>query len=97
MTALVVGGCFVIAMFFSPLFLSIPSAATAPALIIVGLLMAEQIKSAVAKCFVSNSRGISISFGFKQAEYTREETTASLVSVADTDMYRDKRENRSAD
>ena len=61
------------------------------------LLMAEQIKSAVAKCFVSNSRGISISFGFKQAEYTREETTASLVSVADTDMYRDKRENRSAD
>ena len=45
LTALVVGGCFVIAMFFSPLFLSIPSAATAPALIIVGLLMAEQIKN----------------------------------------------------
>ena len=43
LTALVVGGCFVIAMFFSPLFLSIPSAATAPALIIVGLLMVEQI------------------------------------------------------
>ena len=45
LTALVVGGCFVIAMFFSPLFLSIPSAATAPALIIVGLLMVEQIKN----------------------------------------------------
>jgi AGZA family xanthine/uracil permease-like MFS transporter len=45
LTALVVGCCFVIAMFFSPLFLSIPSAATAPALIIVGLLMAEQIKN----------------------------------------------------
>ena len=45
LTALVVGGCFVIAMFFSPLFLSIPSAATAPALIIVGLLMAEQIRN----------------------------------------------------
>ena len=45
LTALVIGGCFVIAMFFSPLFLSIPSAATAPALIIVGLLMAEQIKN----------------------------------------------------
>ena len=44
LTALVVGGCFVVAMFFSPLFLSIPSAATAPALIIVGLMMAEQIK-----------------------------------------------------
>ena len=45
LTALVVGCCFVIAMFFSPLFLSIPSAATAPALIIVGLLMAEQIQN----------------------------------------------------
>ena len=45
LTALVVGCCFVIAMFFSPLFLSIPSAATTPALIIVGLLMAEQIKN----------------------------------------------------
>ena len=45
LTALVVGCCFMIAMFFSPLFLSIPSAATAPALIIVGLLMAEQIKN----------------------------------------------------
>ena len=45
LTALVVSGCFVISLFFSPLFLSIPSAATAPALIIVGLLMAEQIKN----------------------------------------------------
>ena len=44
LTAFVVGGCFVIALFFSPLFLSIPSAATAPALIIVGLLMMEQVK-----------------------------------------------------
>ena len=45
LTALVVGGCFVIALFFSPLFLSIPAAATAPALIIVGLLMMEQAKN----------------------------------------------------
>ena len=45
MTALVVAGCFVVALFFSPLFLSIPSAATAPALIIVGLLMMEQVKN----------------------------------------------------
>ena len=43
LTALAVAGCFAIAMFFSPLFLSIPSAATAPALIIVGLLMLEPI------------------------------------------------------
>ena len=32
------------ALLFSPLFLSIPSAATAPALIIVGLLMLEPVK-----------------------------------------------------
>ena len=44
LTALVVGGCFTIALLFSPLFLSIPSAATAPALIIVGLLMLEPVK-----------------------------------------------------
>ncbi len=43
LTAFAVGCCFVIAIFFSPLFLSIPSAATAPALIIVGLLMMEPI------------------------------------------------------
>ena len=56
------------------------------------LLMAEQIKKAVSRCFVGGSRGITISFGFKQAEYTQSETAASLVSVADSDMYRDKRD-----
>lgn len=44
LTALAVGLCFVIALFFSPLFLSIPAAATAPALVIVGLLMIEPIR-----------------------------------------------------
>ena len=44
LTAFIVGACFVIALFFSPLFLSIPAAATAPALVIVGLLMLEPIK-----------------------------------------------------
>ena len=43
LTALSVAGCFAVALFFSPLFLSIPAAATAPALIIVGLLMVEPI------------------------------------------------------
>lgn len=43
LTAFAVAVCFAIALFFSPLFLSIPSAATAPALIIVGLLMMEPI------------------------------------------------------
>ena len=44
LTAFIVGCCFVVALFFSPLFLSIPAAATAPALIIVGLLMLEPVK-----------------------------------------------------
>ena len=43
LTAFAVACCFVVALFFSPLFLSIPSAATAPALIIVGLMMLEPI------------------------------------------------------
>lgn len=43
LTAFAVAVCFAIALFFSPLFLSIPAAATAPALIIVGLLMLEPI------------------------------------------------------
>lgn len=43
LTALSVAVCFGVALFFSPLFLSIPAAATAPALIIVGLLMMEPI------------------------------------------------------
>ena len=43
LTAFSVAICFAIAMFFSPLFLSIPAAATAPALVIVGLLMIEPI------------------------------------------------------
>lgn len=43
LTAFVIAVCFAVALFFSPLFLSIPAAATAPALIIVGLLMMEPI------------------------------------------------------
>ena len=44
MTAFVVACCFFVALFFSPLFLSIPASATAPVLIIVGLFMLEPIK-----------------------------------------------------
>ena len=44
LTAFAVACCFAMAIFFSPLFLSIPAAATAPALLIVGLLMLEPIK-----------------------------------------------------
>ena len=43
LTAFAIACCFVITLFFSPLFLSIPAAATAPVLVIVGLLMLEPI------------------------------------------------------
>lgn len=39
LTAFVTGLCFLVALFFAPLFLSIPSAATAPVLVLVGLMM----------------------------------------------------------
>ena len=44
LTAFVVACCFVVSLFLSPLFLSIPSAATAPVLIIVGLFMLEPVR-----------------------------------------------------
>ena len=44
LTAFSTAICFALAMFFSPLFLAIPSAATAPALIIVGVMMMPAIK-----------------------------------------------------
>lgn len=43
MTAFTIACCFGIAMFFSPLFLSIPAAAIAPVLILVGLMMLEPV------------------------------------------------------
>lgn len=44
LTAFVIASCFGISLFLSPLFLSIPSAATAPVLIIVGLFMLEPVR-----------------------------------------------------
>lgn len=43
LTALTVAGLFFLALFFAPLFLMIPSAATAPVLILVGLFMLSPI------------------------------------------------------
>lgn len=44
LTAFVIAICFAAALFFSPLFLAIPAAATAPILIIVGLMMFSAVK-----------------------------------------------------
>ncbi len=59
LTALTTGLLFLVAIFLSPLFLTIPSFATAPALIIVGFLMMQQVKdvkwnelSSAIPCFV---------------------------------------------
>lgn len=43
LTAIVSGGLFVLALLFSPIFLAIPSFATAPALIVVGFMMMQQV------------------------------------------------------
>lgn len=43
LTAITAGVLFVLALFFSPVFLAIPAFATAPALIIVGFLMMQQV------------------------------------------------------
>lgn len=51
LTAFTIAACFGVAILFSPLFLSIPSAATAPVLIIVGLMMLEPITKIEFKDF----------------------------------------------
>lgn len=43
LTAFVAGLCFLLALFFSPFFLAIPSAATAPVLVLVGLMMMASV------------------------------------------------------
>ncbi len=43
LTALTTGAFFLLSLFFSPIFLAVPSFATAPALIIVGFMMMQQV------------------------------------------------------
>ena len=50
LTAFVTGVCFLLAMFFAPVFLAIPVAATTPVLVLVGLMM----MGGVAKVDFSN-------------------------------------------
>lgn len=44
LTAFVTAVCFLLALFFAPFFLAVPGAATAPALILVGLMMMTSVK-----------------------------------------------------
>ena len=43
LTGLVVAGCFLLAMFFHPLIAAVPVFATAPALVVVGVLMMQSV------------------------------------------------------
>ena len=43
MTAFVTGVCFLIALFFAPVFMAIPAAATTPVLVLVGLMMMSSV------------------------------------------------------
>lgn len=43
LTSIVSGALFLLALFFSPIFLAIPSFATAPALVVVGFFMMQQV------------------------------------------------------
>ena len=43
LTAFTTGICFLVAMFFAPFFLAIPAAATAPVLVLVGLMMMASV------------------------------------------------------
>lgn len=51
LVAIITGGCFLLALFFIPLISIIPAQAVAPALIIIGLLMATIIKDIDFSCF----------------------------------------------
>lgn len=44
LTAFVTSICFLLALFFAPFFLAVPGAATAPALILVGMMMMTSVK-----------------------------------------------------
>lgn len=43
-TALVTGLCFLVALFFAPVFMAIPAAATTPVLVLVGLMMMSSVQ-----------------------------------------------------
>lgn len=43
LTSFVTGACFLLALFFAPLFLAIPAAATTPVLVLVGLMMMSSV------------------------------------------------------
>lgn len=53
-------------------------------------LLTTQISREAERCFVGDRDRVTVSFGFKQAEFIAEETAQTLVSIADMEMYREK-------
>ena len=53
LTALTTAACFVVALVLTPLFLAVPAAATAPALVVVGVFMAQSAVEIDMKDFVT--------------------------------------------
>ena len=51
LTSLVTAGCFLLALLFTPLILAIPAVATAPALVVVGILMFQSVANLNLKDF----------------------------------------------
>lgn len=56
------------------------------------MLLCSRIEQAIEKTFVSPQSRITMSFGFKEAEYDTNESVLTLISVADAEMYMRKRE-----
>lgn len=54
------------------------------------ILVASRIEQAISRTFISGSQNISMSFGFKEADYDANETVYTLINVADSDMYSKK-------
>ncbi len=52
--------------------------------------IASQISREAAGYCIGDGDGITISFGFVQAKFAAGETVESLISIADTEMYREK-------
>jgi diguanylate cyclase (GGDEF)-like protein len=60
-------------------------------------MLTAGIERDTAKCLVGKSQGITMSFGFKEADYGPDETADTLVNVADYEMYREKRKKSAGD
>ncbi len=93
MTALVAAWCFLAAPFLSPLFICIPAAATAPALIIVGILMCSSLNeidwSDVTKAIPCILTIIMMPFTFSIASGMAFGFISYVLSAALTGRYRE--------